>query len=105
MDMVTAGLGMDPRKDILLGFLPLYHIYGELAFYFSDESYANRTIGAVNVLHWPLTLGVPVVLMTHFDPENFCAYVQKYKATTSLVVPPVLVVLARHPGIVANFEI
>ncbi|KJA28962.1 hypothetical protein HYPSUDRAFT_33429 [Hypholoma sublateritium FD-334 SS-4] len=82
MDMVSAGIGMDPRGDIMLGFLPLYHIYG-----------------AVNVLHWPFTLGVPVALMTHFDPENFCAYVQKYKATISLVVPPVLVVLARHPAV------
>ena len=49
-------------------------------------------------MHWPFTLGVPVALMGHFDPENFCAYTQRYKATISLVVPPVLVVLARHPG-------
>ena len=52
----------------------------------------------VKLLHWPFTLGVPVALMTHFDPENFCVYTQKYKATVALVAPPVLVVLARHPG-------
>ena len=58
----------------------------------------TTVIGAVKLLHWPMTLGAPVVMMSHFDPENFCAYVQKYKVTISLVVPPVLVVLSRHPG-------
>lgn len=62
------------------------------------EYTANEIAGAVKLLHWPFTLGVPVAIMSHFDPENFCAYVQRYKATISLVVPPVLVVLARHPG-------
>lgn len=74
----------------------------KLVLKFASEYFANKTIGAVNVLHWPITLGAPVVLMTHFDPENFCSYVQKYKATVSLVVPPVLVVLARHPGIMTS---
>ncbi|KJA18782.1 hypothetical protein HYPSUDRAFT_144499 [Hypholoma sublateritium FD-334 SS-4] len=82
LGMISSVVPMDAQKDIMLGFLPLYHIYG-----------------AVKLLHWPFTLGVPVALMTHFDPENFCAYAQRYKATISLVVPPVLVVLARHPAV------
>lgn len=36
--------------------------------------------------------------MQRFDPVQFCANIERYKITCSLVVPPVLVVLARHPG-------
>ncbi|KAJ7647638.1 AMP binding protein [Roridomyces roridus] len=81
MDMVgslfpplTAGV------DVILGILPFFHIYG---------------LG--KLLHYPFTRGCPVVIETRFDPVRFCAYVAKYKATLSLVVPPVLVILARHP--------
>lgn len=36
--------------------------------------------------------------MTRFDPVQFCANIERYKVNRALVVPPVLVVLARHPG-------
>lgn len=36
--------------------------------------------------------------MSRFDPVQFCANIEKYKITIALIVPPVLVVLARHPG-------
>lgn len=34
-----------------------------------------------------------------FNPEDFCSYIQKYKITGALIVPPVLVVLASHPAV------
>lgn len=52
----------------------------------------------MKILHYPFTLGVPVVFQPRFDPELFCAAIQRYKITSVLVAPPVLVVLARHPG-------
>jgi 4-coumarate--CoA ligase len=42
--------------------------------------------------------GAPVVIQQRFDPVQFCANVEKYKIGISLVVPPVLVLLSRHPG-------
>jgi 4-coumarate--CoA ligase len=36
--------------------------------------------------------------MSRFDPVQFCANIERYKINIALVVPPVLVVLARHPG-------
>lgn len=29
MNMVTAGIQIDTNHDMMLGFLPFYHIYGE----------------------------------------------------------------------------
>jgi acyl-CoA synthetase (AMP-forming)/AMP-acid ligase II len=36
--------------------------------------------------------------MPKFDPVAFCKTVETYKVTVGLIVPPILVVLARHPG-------
>ncbi|KIM40250.1 hypothetical protein M413DRAFT_175243 [Hebeloma cylindrosporum] len=82
MMVVPAFPPMESGVDSMLGFLPFYHIYG-----------------AVKLLHFPFTVGAPVAIMSRFDPDQFCAYVEKYKITISLIVPPVLVVLARHPAV------
>ncbi|QRV77962.1 AMP binding enzyme [Ceratobasidium sp. AG-Ba] len=74
--------GMYPGKDVMLGILPFYHIYG-----------------AVKLVHYPFTLGVPVVISPPFNPEEFCSFIQKYKISCSLIVPPVLVLLASHPAV------
>ncbi|KAJ7149875.1 AMP binding protein [Mycena crocata] len=68
--------------DVMLGILPFYHIYG-----------------VAKLVHFPLACGCPVVIQPRFDPVKFCAAIQKYRVTTTLVVPPVLVVLARHPAV------
>ncbi|KAG5342590.1 hypothetical protein C0989_012094 [Termitomyces sp. Mn162] len=73
---------LSPDKDIMLGMLPFYHVYG-----------------MVKLLHFPMICGVAVVIMPRFDPVKFCAYIEQYKITTALIVPPVLVVLARHPAV------
>ncbi|GLB37767.1 putative AMP-binding enzyme C-terminal domain [Lyophyllum shimeji] len=68
--------------DSVLGILPFYHIYG-----------------AVKLVHFPWTSGTPVVIQPRFDPEKFCAAIERYKITHALIVPPVLVVMARHPAV------
>jgi 4-coumarate--CoA ligase len=50
-----------------------------------------------SLLCQPLTDGVPVITHAKFDPEQFLASIEKYKATWALVVPPILVVLANSP--------
>ncbi|RDB25423.1 putative 4-coumarate--CoA ligase 1 [Hypsizygus marmoreus] len=69
-------------QDRLLGVLPFFHIYG-----------------AVALLHVPIMTGSPVIIQTRFDPTQFCANIEKFKITVAMVVPPVLVVLARHPAV------
>ncbi|KAK7444255.1 hypothetical protein VKT23_015265 [Stygiomarasmius scandens] len=71
---------MSYESDRVLAILPMYHIYG-----------------AVKLIFFPLLCGVPCIIMPRFDPVQFCANIQKYKITVSLIVPPVLVLMARHP--------
>lgn len=72
---------LGPQPDVFFGSLPYYHIYG-----------------AVKLLLFPLSLGTPTVIIAGFDPLRFCEAVERYRATILLVVPPMLVVFARHDG-------
>lgn len=36
--------------------------------------------------------------MPRFEPVAFCQTIERYKITVGLIVPPILVVLARHPA-------
>ncbi|KAL0955979.1 hypothetical protein HGRIS_002158 [Hohenbuehelia grisea] len=69
-------------KDNILGVLPFYHIYG-----------------AIKLVHFPFSLGVPCVIQSKFDPVTFCRDIEKYNVTLSLIVPPILVVLSRHEAV------
>lgn len=41
--------------------------------------------------------GLSLIVMPRFNLERFCFYVQKYRATFANVVPPVVLLLAKHP--------
>ncbi len=75
----------------------LSYIRSVYSYVASSTAYTNY-IGAVLLLHLAFISGCPLIVMSRFDPVLFCAYVERYKATIALIVPPVLVVLARHPG-------
>ena len=60
--------------------------------------FSDPRTGAINLLHYTLKNGCSVAIMPRFDPVQFCANIERYKIQRALVVPPVLVVLARHPG-------
>jgi acyl-CoA synthetase (AMP-forming)/AMP-acid ligase II len=63
-----------------------------------SSSPCSYYVGAVKLLHFPSICGIPVVIQARFDPVQFCANIERYRITSSLIVPPVLVALARHPG-------
>lgn len=86
------------NADIYLGILPFYHIYGEIDSISHYTCLSDPGTGAVNLLHYPFRNGASVAIMKRFDPVQFCANIERYKINRALVVPPVLVVLARHPG-------
>ncbi|KAF9136644.1 hypothetical protein BGX30_010989 [Mortierella sp. GBA39] len=69
------------QKDlVILGFLPLYHIYG-----------------LMNCLHISLITGTETVIMPKFDLPSFLQNIQKYSVTNTFIVPPVALALAKHP--------
>lgn len=70
-----------PRRDVMVGVLPLFHIYG-----------------AVKLLFYPFYCGFPVAVLPKFDPEQFCRTIERYKVTVAFVVPPIILVLVHHPA-------
>ncbi|KAL0581335.1 hypothetical protein V5O48_000711 [Marasmius crinis-equi] len=80
VNMVEPGFyKTTPDKDRMLAILPFYHIFG-----------------FAKALLFTFHAGVPTVIQQRFEPVEFCANIEKYKITIALVVPPVLVLLARH---------
>ncbi|OBT73922.1 hypothetical protein VF21_07464 [Pseudogymnoascus sp. 05NY08] len=79
---LTWGGGVDGKGDRVLAFLPFYHIYGLL-----------------RLLHAPLFTGYHLIVMQKFEIEKWCAHVQNYRITFSYVVPPVVLLLTKHPAV------
>jgi acyl-CoA synthetase (AMP-forming)/AMP-acid ligase II len=75
------------EKDVLIGILPFYHIYG-----------------MVVIMNMSLVRGATVVTMPRFDLQQFLELVQKHRVTRVNVVPPILVALAKHP-LVDNYDL
>ena len=66
--------------DKILGFLPFFHIYGLTC-----------------LIHFTMFNGLTMVVMAKFDIEKFCAIVQDRKITFAYIVPPVVLLLGKHP--------
>jgi acyl-CoA synthetase (AMP-forming)/AMP-acid ligase II len=75
------------EKDTVLGLLPFFHIYG-----------------MVVIMNMSLAQGATVVTIPRFDPELFLTLIQKHKVTRINLVPPVLLLLAKHP-VVDKFDL
>ena len=72
--------GPNGEGDKLLAFLPFFHIYG-------------LTV----LIHQSFWAGYELVVMAKFDIENFCRVIQDHKVTMGYVVPPVVLLLSKHP--------
>lgn len=66
--------------DRWLGYLPLYHAYGQL--YLIIIALKRR---------------IPVYVMKQFIFEDFLHAIQVYRITTLQLVPPILVLMSKHP--------
>nr|WBR81425.1 4-coumaroyl-CoA ligase [Sanghuangporus baumii] len=82
MRMVSDIFPLVHGKDRTIGVLPFFHIYGVL-----------------NLLHSCVDKAIPVVVMSRFEPVAFCKLIEKFKITFIFLVPPILVVLSRHPAV------
>jgi len=60
--------------------LPFFHIYG-----------------LVSLMNLPLYLGESVVTMPRFDLREFLRVIQDYRITRAMLVPPIVLALAKHP--------
>ncbi|PIA90474.1 putative 4-coumarate--CoA ligase 1 [Cercospora beticola] len=69
-----------PEGDAILAFLPFFHIYGLTC-----------------LIHQCFYRGFKCVVLPKFDIEAWCRIVQDHKITMSYVVPPVVLLLTKHP--------
>ncbi|KAI0356905.1 amp dependent CoA ligase [Trametes cingulata] len=65
-----------------LAVLPFYHIYG-----------------LVVVLHFSLFIGTSLVVVQKFNFEQFLDSIQRYRITHLCLVPPMVVLLCKHPAV------
>ncbi len=87
-DMVlTTSINTVTDKDVLIGVLPFFHIYG-----------------MVLILNLAIYRGVTLVTMPRFDLEQFLQIVEKYKITCLNLVPPLVLALSKHP-LVDNYDV
>lgn len=69
-------------KNVYLCFLPMFHVFGLSAITYSQ-----------------LRRGNTVVSMGKFEFEKFLGAVEKYRVTYLSVVPPVMILLAKHSAV------
>ncbi|PKS06423.1 hypothetical protein jhhlp_007171 [Lomentospora prolificans] len=74
-------------KDVQLGVLPFFHIYG----------LAIIILGGMNA-------GIRTVVMPKFDLERFCQLVQEHQVSVTYVPPPIVLALAKHP-LVSKYDL
>lgn len=67
-------------KERWVGFLPLYHAYGQLY-----------------TILMAIKLQVPIYIMTDFRYEDFLFVIGKYRITSLQIAPPILVMLSKRP--------
>lgn len=75
------------EDDNYLGVLPFFHIYG-----------------MTPVLLGALQDGAYMTTISKFDPEVFLTAIQKQKITKLMIVPPIVLFMARHP-MVSKFDL
>jgi len=74
------GFEMMHADDVMVAFLPFFHIYGIFAF-----------------LLCGMQAGATIVTMPRFDLEHYLQLLQEYRAPAAYVVPPIILALANHP--------
>jgi acyl-CoA synthetase (AMP-forming)/AMP-acid ligase II len=77
----TAGLEVS-EDEVILAFLPFFHIYG-------------MTV----IMNLGLYTGAKLVSMQRFELEPCLQAVQDYRVTRFFLVPPIVVLLAKHPAV------
>jgi acyl-CoA synthetase (AMP-forming)/AMP-acid ligase II len=55
------------------------------------------SIGIAVLVLLPIYQGITLYIMQRFDLEQFCKSIQQHKITVTFVVPPVALLLAKHP--------
>lgn len=107
--------GPDGKGDSILAFLPFFHIYGKCPWrspnwsrggarpasfvcrYSAQNRALTMVLGLTCLLHQAIYSGLTTLVMPKFDLEKFCNIIQTHKITFAYIVPPVVLLLGKHP--------
>lgn len=64
----------------------------------------SHAVGWAVVANCALRAGATIVTLPRFEPHAFLAAIQEHRITQTVVVPPVVLMLARHPA-VADYDL
>nr|XP_006819574.1 PREDICTED: 4-coumarate--CoA ligase 1-like [Saccoglossus kowalevskii] len=78
--MKSPGLLDFKAGDTLISVVPFFHIYGMAV-----------------ILSNGLKLGTKLITLPKFEPEQFLQTIETYKVNHGMLVPPLMVFLAKHP--------
>ncbi|XP_033752286.1 probable 4-coumarate--CoA ligase 5 [Pecten maximus] len=87
LQFIKGPMALDPDREVLMGLLPFYHIYGLVVIQFGATC-----------------LGTKLVTLPKFEPETFLGAIQKHKVSFLHLVPPVVLFLAKSP-LVNNYDV
>jgi acyl-CoA synthetase (AMP-forming)/AMP-acid ligase II len=79
LQVLASGVNLQTDERVI-GILPFYHIYGMLV-----------------ILNLCLYKGMTIVTLPRFELELFLKTMQDYKITRANLVPPIILMLAKHP--------
>ncbi|KAF2499277.1 4-coumarate-CoA ligase 2 [Lophium mytilinum] len=82
VNMLKWDNGPDKSGDRIIAFLPFFHIYGLTC-----------------LIHNALRAGLTLYVLPKFSLDAFCDIIQTYRVTFAYVVPPVVLLLAKHPDV------
>ncbi len=78
----TLALGVVNETDVMLDFLPFYHIYGMMV-----------------LLNCGMIAGATQIVLPRFDPTQALELIQQHKVTALFFVPPAVLVVANMPSL------
>lgn len=90
--------GPDGNGDNVLAFLPFFHIYGTVGPNTTNWRWvAKSSLGLTCLIHQAAYSGLTTVVMPRFEIGKFCSVIQDQKITFAYVVPPIVLLLGKHP--------
>jgi 4-coumarate--CoA ligase len=67
--------------------------------HYTESRHILTCLGLTCLIHKALYSGLTLVVMPKFDLQDFCRFIQDHKITYAYVVPPIVVLLAKHPDV------
>ncbi|KAI9890441.1 MAG: hypothetical protein M1814_003925 [Vezdaea aestivalis] len=83
------------KGDKIIATVPFFHIYAQKLIHGK---------GLTTILLQAVYYGFETIVMASFHLAKFCELVQKHRITYTYIIPPIILVLSKHP-LVSNYDL